>query len=395
MFATVLLAILACGPAEAAEGPGPSPDYPALGREVVKTVRDQFLDAGRAAAWAERNADYAANVRDGADFALRTNEALAELATSHTQYYPRGTASYWGLLAIFGSTLEAGPVAYDSIGADVSDRHFVRRVLAGGPAARAGVLRGDRLVAVDGKPYDPVGPFDGKAGRPVELTVERAAGGPPHTLWVTPNRVDPKIEWVTAMDEGARLFARDGVDVAYVPVPWCVGEEVAELMRDMIAVRFSDADALVLDFRDGWGGCNPDFLNHFNAAPPVMTLIDREGARRSYDPQWRKPLYFLINGGSRSGKEVIAHAVRRQGLGTLVGSRTAGFVVGGRPFLLSDESVLYLAVMDVLVDGERLEGVGVMPHIDVPDRLEYAAGADPQLERAIDDAVERLRPGAP
>jgi carboxyl-terminal processing protease len=57
--------------------------------------------------------------------------------------------------------------------------------------------------------------------------------------------------------------------------------------------------------------------------------------------------------------------------------------------------VLYLAVKDVLVDGERLEGVGVSPDIAVPDRLEYAAGADPQLERAIDEAVVRLRPQPP
>jgi carboxyl-terminal processing protease len=197
------------------------------------------------------------------------------------------------------------------------------------------------------------------------------------------------------MDHGARLVSRDGVDVAYVPAPSCVGEEISELMREMIAGRFAEADALVLDFRDGWGGCNPDFVNHFNTAPPVMTQIDREGVRRSYDPQWRKPLYLLINGGTRSGKEIIAHAVRRGGLGTLVGERTAGFVVGGRPFLLSDGSVLYLAVKDVLVDGERLEGVGVSPDIAVPDRLEYAAGADPQLERAIDEAVVRLRPQPP
>lgn len=241
MLAIVLVGALACGPQAAAAEVG-SPSYPNLGREIVRIVRDEFMDPERAAAWAERNADYAAEARDGAEFALRTNEVLAELETSHTHYYLRGTASYRGLLAIFGESLEVGPVTYDSIGADVSDRHFVRRVLAGGPAAHAGVLRGDRLVAVDGKPYDPVGPFDGKAGTPVELTVERSLGGPTVTLWVTPSRVDPKEEWVTAMDEGARLVSRDGVDVAYVPVPWCVGDEVSALMRDMIAVRFSEAN---------------------------------------------------------------------------------------------------------------------------------------------------------
>ena len=77
--------------------------------------------------------------------------------------------------------------------------------------------------------------------------------------------------------------------------------------------------------------------------------------------------------------------------GELVGERTAGFVVGGRPFLLSDGSLLYLAVMDVEVNGQRLEGVGVAPDVEVPDQLDLAAGADPQLERAVDLAVEQCR----
>ncbi len=221
------------------------------------------------------------------------------------------------------------------------------------------------------------------------MTDERTAGGEPDELTVTPRHINPKDEWLEAQREGSRVITRDGVDVAYVPMLWCVGEEVAELTSTQFAVDFRDADALVLDFRDGWGGCNPDFLNHFNTVPPVLTLVDRDGERRTFDPQWRKPLYLLINGGSRSGKEVVAHAVRSHDLGTLVGARTAGFVVGGRPYLLSDQSLLYLAVVDSLVDGERLEGVGVTPHVEVPDGLEYAAGADPQLERAVELAVER------
>jgi carboxyl-terminal processing protease len=42
-----------------------------------------------------------------------------------------------------------------------------------------------------------------------------------------------------------------------------------------------------------------------------------------------------------------------------------------------------LAVEDVLVDGQRLEGVGVTPTIEVPFDSRYAAGGDPQLDRAV------------
>ncbi|MEA2601583.1 MAG: carboxyl-terminal processing protease [Acidobacteriota bacterium] len=62
-------------------------------------------------------------------------------------------------------------------------------------------------------------------------------------------------------------------------------------------------------------------------------------------------------------------------------------MLAGQPFLLTDGSLLFLAVEDVRIDGERLEGVGVQPDVAVPAPLPYADGADPQLERALDVAA--------
>ena len=62
-------------------------------------------------------------------------------------------------------------------------------------------------------------------------------------------------------------------------------------------------------------------------------------------------------------------------------------MVGGRCFKIGEDSVMYLAVNDVRVDGERLEGVGVTPDIEVSDSLLYADGRDPQLEKVLDVAA--------
>ena len=102
-----------------------------------------------------------------------------------------------------------------------------------------------------------------------------------------------------------------------------------------------------------------------------------------FDSQWRGALYILINGGTRSGKEAVSYALQRHRRAILVGTRTAGAAMGGRCFLLSDRSLLYMAVTDFRVDGERLEGVGVPPDVQVPDTLDYAAGADPQWDKAL------------
>jgi carboxyl-terminal processing protease len=50
---------------------------------------------------------------------------------------------------------------------------------------------------------------------------------------------------------------------------------------------------------------------------------------------------------------------------------------------MSDDSLLLLAVADVIIDGRRLEGVGVEPTVTVPFRIEYANGRDPQLDEAV------------
>ena len=81
---------------------------------------------------------------------------------------------------------------------------------------------------------------------------------------------------------------------------------------------------------------------------------------------------------------MLAYGFKKYGVGEVIGTRTAGALLAGRAFLLKDDSLLLLAVADVEVDGERLEGVGVAPTIEVPFNLEYAAGRDPQLDKAVE-----------
>ena len=139
----------------------------------------------------------------------------------------------------------------------------------------------------------------------------------------------------------------------------------------------------IWDLRDGWGGAQPDYLDLFNPHAPTMQVTDRSGKTGLVDVKWRKPVAMLINGGTRSGKEVLAYGFKEYRLGELVGVRTEGAVLAATAFLIGDEGLLLLAVEDVLVDGQRLEGVGVAPTIEVPFDLRYAAGSDPQLERAV------------
>lgn len=83
--------------------------------------------------------------------------------------------------------------------------------------------------------------------------------------------------------------------------------------------------------------------------------------------------------------ELFAYTLKKAGV-PLVGSKTEGAVLGGTLFLLKDKSLLYLAVMDVKVDGHRLEGEGVTPTVPVAWDKPYSEGHDPQLAEAVKQA---------
>jgi carboxyl-terminal processing protease len=156
------------------------------------------------------------------------------------------------------------------------------------------------------------------------------------------------------------------------------------LEQEISSGALKEAEALVLDLRDGWGGAQAHYLDLFSAQGPTITMVDRRGDVSIDNMRWRKPVVMLVNGGTRSGKEILAYGFKKYHMGEVIGTRTAGAVLAARALLLSDGSLLILAVNDVFVDGQRLEGVGVTPTIEVPFPVAYAQGNDPQLERALE-----------
>lgn len=344
--------------------------FSALGREVVGIVRDQFMDARKAALWAEKHAGYADQIQDREAFSDATRRILAELETSHTQYYIPRDPGYHDLLAIFEPFLQRDPKT-ESIGIATVERDgevYVARVFAGSPAEAADLKRGDRIVRRSGE----------------ELEIQSRRAGSPRTVRIKPRLINPKEEWLEDQRARTRIVERNGRRIGYAPFWSCAGSEHQELLEEALMEDLADADALILDFRGGWGGCNPGFVQLFDPAAPDLTRIDREGKRTTYSPSWRKPLAVLIDGESRSGKEVVSRALQRHKRATIVGERSAGAVVAGQITPLSDGSLLYLAIHDITVDGERLEGVGVKPDVEVAGELPYAEGRDPQLERALE-----------
>ena len=407
----LLWASLALGEAAPA---APQPSGPAaVFSEVWTLVRDNFFDPKlRGVDWEEMRRRYgekAASAPNRDAVAVVINAMLAELHTSHTHYYTRDDPEYYQLLSIFHEVPDVAHaidrlprgVCYSPLGLlteSIDGQVFVRGVTG----SRSEFLVGDRIVTANGKAFHPVNSFVVPPGQPVriELVVQRTAD-PASRFTVTferpADRTDPCEPFVLEpLGPTSALLERQGRSIGHLRVWSWAGAEMQAAVESRLADLENDgAEGLILDVREGWGGASPDYLHIFRCDVPEMASIDRQGESHRWFRCWSKPVVLLINEKTRSGKEVVAYGFRKYEIGPVVGSRTAGAVTAGRPFVLSDGSLLYLAVADVLVDGERLEGVGVAPDIEVPSfDIRYTAGADPQLERAIEVLLEHLPPPA-
>src|SRR5271166_66200 len=370
--------------------------------EAWQTVRDHFYDPNlRGMDWASVRARYApqaAAAESEDELAAVINSMLHELHASHTELYTRADPAYYQLADIFAGALRhrglqrAFPdakVTYPGIGIftgpDAAGHIFVTGVIEDAPAQRAGLLVGDEIVAADGAPFRPVLSFRTKIGSPVVLSIRRHAGEVVESITVTPAELQPHEMFLQGLKASARLIpTHNGRHIGYVHVWSYAGDAYQQALEQLLGEGvLKDADALVLDLREGWGGAVPDYLDLFNIRAPTMQVRDRDGRTRLDNVKWRRPVAILVNERSRSGKEVLAYGFEKYRLGAVIGSHTSGAVLAATAFLMSNGDLMLLAVDDVRVDGERLEGIGVDPTIAVPFDSRYAGGSDPQLDRAI------------
>lgn len=366
--------------------------------EAARLVRDNFYDPQlRGKDWdaviARHKPRYLSATTDK-ERSDTINAMLAELDASHMIYATADEPAYYQLVDIFRYGLRdnikkhfPNGVSYPGIGIftrEIEGRTFVTGVLAGLAADKAGLKTGDEILTIEGAPFQPVQSFRDKVGSAITLSVRRERGGPISVIELRPERIEPGKAFRAAMRESARIIEANGKRIGYIHVWSYAGNDYQDILEEELASgKLKDADALIWDLRDGWGGASPEYLDLFNARAPDMTFTKRSGETDFASFKWRKPVAMLVNGGTRSGKEVLAYGFKKYGYGEVIGTRTAGALLAGRGFLLSDGSFLMVAVNDVAVDGERLEAKGVAPTIEVPLEVPYSGGADPQLDKAV------------
>jgi carboxyl-terminal processing protease len=297
---------------------------------------------------------------------------LSELHASHTALYTRSDIHYWGLNSLFSSS----PADYRLYFAGIwperrGEQWYVRYVLEDSPAARAGIAQGDQLLQLNDAAFSPFA-FTEHA----DSLVIRSTDNVRRTLSVQSEYQNIMEAFIAASKASRRIFTVSGKRVGYFHL-WAARDSILQAMEGALAeFEASRVDALIVDFRGGYGGTSPDYLASLRASTHLLSV----------------PRFFLIDEGVRSGKEMLAAMVKKEKLGILVGSKTAGAFLGAVPvrFFADRYFLLVAAYGSVPVDLPPIEGVGVRPDVEVPLCRARCGGRDAQLEKVL-ELISRAR----
>ncbi|WP_246149459.1 S41 family peptidase, partial [Nonomuraea turkmeniaca] len=300
-------------------------------------------------------------------------EAQGELGTSHAYAVaPNDSIDPRRRQGLLGADLardEDGVWRVERILPGETSDHAARSpLLAPGVAVRPG----DAILAVGGRPVDPVrGPLAllaGTANQPIELTVRPASGGDPRRVVVSPIADETQLryhDWV----ESRRTFVREasGGRLGYLHVPDMVASGWAQFHRDLRTEM--TMDGLVVDMRENGGG---------HLSELVLEKLSRKvtgwALARGYEPMRypedspRGPVVTVTDEFAGSDGDIVSAGIKNRGIGPLVGTRTWGGVIGiDSRYHLVDGTRVTQPRYSFWLDGPGwgVENYGVDPDIEV------------------------------
>jgi len=266
------------------------------------------------------------------------------------------------------------------------------------------VREGDYLLAVRGADVRPPANlysfFETTADKQVEITVgPNPDGTSSRTVTVVPVASEAALRnraWV----EGnlRKVDSATGGRVAYVYVP-NTGQPGYDYFKRYFYPQ-AHKDAVIVDERYNGGGQIADYYIDILRRPFISYWALRYGDDlRTPAASIQGPKVLIADEQAGSGGDLLPWMWRKFALGTIVGKRTWGGLVGvlGFPTLMDGGTITApnLAIWTA-EDGWVVENEGVPPDIEVEQTpADVIAGRDPQLERAIREAMEQLRKNPP
>lgn len=297
--------------------------------------------------------------------------------------------------------------AFEGIGAEIGIKENQLTIIAplpSTPAERAGVLAGDRVLAIDGQDTAPlsldesVKRIRGPRGSTVILTVVRTDTPEPLEISIVRDTIEiDSVRFVRKDPAGKQPPVEqklmDG-DIAYIELQYFNENTLADWNGVVSQILQANPRGIILDLRNNPGGFLDtaiEIAGEWAGDRPVVLERLRDGETLHHVPRRQArlhtiPTVVLINYGSASGSEIVAGALQDYDLATLVGEKTfgKGSVQDLREF--SDGSSVKLTIAEWLTPLERhINNAGVAPDEEVVmTRDDFQSKGDIQLQKALE-----------
>jgi carboxyl-terminal processing protease len=252
------------------------------------------------------------------------------------------------------------------------------------PAAKAGVLSGDIITAIDDEQVQgmtlnqAVDKMRGAINTAVKLRISR--GAKKESLEIKIVRDVIKIQSVRSHIESG--------DIAYIRITQFSEQTYEGLKAAMAKFNSAPGDAnlkgYILDLRNNPGGLLDQSIEVVNAFVDRGEIVSTRGrnveetqrysARPGADLSHGKPMVVLINGGSASASEIVSGALQDHKRATLIGTRSFGKGSVQTIIPLGQNGALRLTTARYYTpSGRSIQAKGIDPDIqileDVPDEL--------------------------
>ena len=386
----------------------PVQEWQQMYREAWRVERDWFYDRnlhGLDIKAAEKKYEpYLRNVASRQDLTYLFQEMLGNITVSHM-----GTGG--------GDLPEVQRVQTGLLGADyeiASGRYRFSHVYNGenwNPQLRApltqpgvNVKAGEYLLAVNGREVHPpenvYSVFEGMSGKAVLLRVgPNANGDGAREVTVVPVADEGRLRNLAWLEENRRKVDQmSGGKVAYIYMPDTANGGLTAFNRYFYAQL--GKQAAIVDERFNGGGLLATDIAEILNRKPMSAAANRVGSDLVQPQGIFGPKVMIINEHAGSGGDAMPWYFKRAGVGKLVGTRTWGGLVGmaGGPVLMDGGFVgaPSSGIYNPLTGEWEVENIGVPPDIEVEqDPALIRKGRDPQLERAVEVALEELKKNPP
>ena len=232
------------------------------------------------------------------------------------------------------------------------DTIHVQNVIQNGPAEKAGLLAGDKIVAVDGKPFvgkqvtnqEAMHRLKGPKDTKVKIGVLRYGSSKVQTFTVTRGEIPTKSVTAAYMLDDS---------TGYIRIKNFGENTYPEMLIALAKLSQQGFSNLCIDLRDNSGGYLSAAVNMANEFLADKKLIVYTQGRKSPRQEYRSdgkgsyqkiPMVVLINEGSASSAEIFAGAMQDNDRATIIGRRSFGKGLVQQQIEFPDHSLIRLTI---------------------------------------------------